>query len=113
MPRQSFGFSVPCFKCVQGYQTLTVFNVIFCISHFRFYSSNLSKFKFLLQTFDNKAVKVIAIFKTFKILRTGNDHEVEFHEIEIQLFHEIEIMIMRLKLDLIMRSKLGLNVWQI
>ncbi len=45
----------------------------------------------------------------YKILK-GNDHEVEFHEIKIQLFHEIEITIMRLKLDLIMRSKLGLNI---
>jgi hypothetical protein len=25
------------------------------------------------------------------VLHKGNDHEVEFHEIEIQLFHEIEI----------------------
>ncbi len=28
----------------------------------------------------------------------GNDHEVEFHEIEISIFHEIEITIMRSKL---------------
>ena len=36
----------------------------------------------------------------------GNDHEVEFHEIEIAIFHEIEITIMRSKLYLFMRSKL-------
>jgi len=35
----------------------------------------------------------------------GNDHEVEFHEIKIQLFHEIKITIMRLKFNLFMRSK--------
>jgi hypothetical protein len=28
----------------------------------------------------------------------GNNHEVEFHEIEIAIFHEIEITIMRSKL---------------
>ncbi len=64
-----------------------------------------------------EVVKIILNYKlsTFKkVLDTaGNDHEVEFHEIEIQLFHEIEIMIMRSKLDLIMGSKLGLNIWQI
>ncbi len=45
--------------------------------------------------------------------KEGNDHEVNFHEIEIRLFHDIKITIMRSKLDLIMRSKLGLNIWQI
>ncbi len=42
----------------------------------------------------------------------GNDHEVEFHEIEIAIFHEIKIMIMRSKLDLIMRSNLFNNIDQ-
>jgi hypothetical protein len=36
----------------------------------------------------------------------GDDHEVEFHEIEIAIFHEIEIMIMRSKLQFFMSSKL-------
>jgi hypothetical protein len=37
--------------------------------------------------------------KTLKLkVIKGNDQEVEFHEIEIQLFHEVEIMIMRSKL---------------
>jgi hypothetical protein len=44
----------------------------------------------------------------------GNDHEVEFHEIKIQLFQEIKFLIMRSNLSnnidqevntLIMRSK--------
>ncbi len=39
----------------------------------------------------------------------GNDHEVKFHEIEIQLFHEIEFFIMRLKFYLFMRSNLFNN----
>ena len=43
---------------------------------------------------------------------SGNDHEVEFHEIKIRFFHEIEIMIMRSKLDLIMRSKLSKYILQ-
>jgi hypothetical protein len=30
----------------------------------------------------------------------GDNHEVEFHEIEIAIFHEIEIMIMRSKVRL-------------
>ena len=38
---------------------------------------------------------------------TGNDQEVEFHEIEIQLFHEVEIMIMRS--NLFMTSKISLG----
>ena len=32
------------------------------------------------------------------LMSAGNDHEVEFHEIEIAIFHEIEITIMRSKL---------------
>jgi hypothetical protein len=36
----------------------------------------------------------------------GNDHEVEFHEIQTAIFHEIKIMIMSSKLYLFMRSKL-------
>jgi hypothetical protein len=36
----------------------------------------------------------------------GTDHEVKFHEIEIQLFHGIKITIMWSKLYLFMRSKL-------
>ena len=35
---------------------------------------------------------------------TGNDHEVEFHEIEIQLFQEVDQSIMRSKFNLFMRS---------
>jgi hypothetical protein len=42
----------------------------------------------------------------------GNDHEVEFHEIEIQLFHEIEFSIMRSKFNLFMRSNLSNNIDQ-
>jgi hypothetical protein len=34
----------------------------------------------------------------------GNDHEVEFHEIEIQLFQEVDKLIMRSKFNLFMRS---------
>ncbi len=42
----------------------------------------------------------------------GNDHEVEFHEIEIQLFHEIQFSIMRSKFNLFMRSNLSNNIDQ-
>jgi hypothetical protein len=35
---------------------------------------------------------------------SGNDHEVKFHEIEIQLFQEIKLSIMRLKSLIIIRS---------
>ncbi len=42
----------------------------------------------------------------------GNDHEVEFNEIEIQLFHEIKFLIMRSKLGLFMRSNLSNNIDQ-
>ncbi len=42
----------------------------------------------------------------------GNDHEVEFHEIKIQLFHEIEFSIKRLKFNLFMRSNLSNNIDQ-
>ena len=35
----------------------------------------------------------------FAKVKLGNDHEVEFHEIEIASFHEIEITIMRSKLS--------------
>jgi hypothetical protein len=70
---------------------------------------------------ENKTlVKVLFIFfgiicslKFVICKQKGNDHEVEFHEIEIQLFQEVDKSIMRSKLDLIMRSKLGLNIWQI
>jgi hypothetical protein len=34
----------------------------------------------------------------------GIDHEVKFHEIEIQLFQEIKLLIMRLKFLIIDRS---------
>ncbi len=47
------------------------------------------------------------------VLIWGNEHDVEFHEIEIRLFHEIKITIMRSNLYLVMRSKLGLNICQI
>jgi hypothetical protein len=40
----------------------------------------------------------------------GNDHEVEFHEIEIQLFQEVEFLIMRSKFNLFMRSNLSNNI---
>ena len=43
---------------------------------------------------------------------SGNDHEVEFHEIELQLFQEIEFLIMRSKLCLFMRSNLSNNIDQ-
>ena len=42
----------------------------------------------------------------------GNDHEVKFHEIKIQLFHEIEFSIMRSKFNLFMRSNLSNNIDQ-
>jgi len=42
----------------------------------------------------------------------GNDHEVEFHEIEIHLFHETEFLIMRSKFYLFMRSNLSNNIDQ-
>ena len=50
----------------------------------------------------------------------GNDHEVKFHEIEIQLFHEIKLSIMRSNLSnnidqevdtSIMRSKFPNNAF--
>ncbi len=41
-----------------------------------------------------------------------NDHEVEFHEIKIELFQEIEFSIMRSKFNLFMRSNLFINIWQ-
>ncbi len=45
----------------------------------------------------------------------GNDHEVEFHEIEVQLFHEIEIQlfheieitVMKLKFYLFMKKRIS------
>ena len=43
---------------------------------------------------------------------SGNDHEVEFHEIQIAIFHEIKITIMRSKLCLFMRSNLSNNIDQ-
>jgi len=46
------------------------------------------------------------------VLQKGNDHEVKFHEIKIQLFHEIEFLIMRSKFNLFMRSNLFINIWQ-
>ncbi len=46
------------------------------------------------------------------ILTMGNDHEVEFHEIEIQLFQEVEFLIMRSKFNLFMRSNLSNNIDQ-
>ena len=42
----------------------------------------------------------------------GNDHEVEFHEIEIQLFQEVEFLIMRSKFNSFMRSNLSNNIDQ-
>ena len=45
-------------------------------------------------------------------LLKGNDHEVKFHEIEIQLFQEIKFLIMRSKLCLFMRSNLSNNIDQ-
>ncbi len=36
--------------------------------------------------------------RNFLVDYLGDDHEVEFHEIEIAIFHEIEITIMRSKL---------------
>ncbi len=47
-----------------------------------------------------------------KIIIPGNDHEVEFHEIEIQLFQEVEFLIMRSKFNLFMRSNLSNNIDQ-
>ncbi len=44
--------------------------------------------------------------------KSGNDHEVEFYEIKIQLFQEIEFSIMRSKLCLFMRSNLSNNIDQ-
>jgi len=49
-------------------------------------------------------------FLFFLLFPTGNDHEVEFHEIKIQLFHEIEFLIMRSKFNLFMRSNLSNNI---
>ncbi len=54
---------------------------------------------------------ILNVFFTART-KVGNDHEVEFHEIEIKLFHEIEITIMRLNLYLVMRSKLSNNIDQ-
>ncbi len=51
-------------------------------------------------------------YKTWICLNKGTDHEVEFHEIKIELFHEIEIIIMRSKLYLFMRSNLSNNIDQ-
>jgi hypothetical protein len=42
----------------------------------------------------------------------GNDHEVEFHEIKIQLFQKVEFLIMRSKFNLFMRSNLSNNIDQ-
>ncbi len=42
----------------------------------------------------------------------GNDHEVKFHEIKIQLFQEVEFSIMRSKFNLFMRSNLSNNIDQ-
>jgi hypothetical protein len=46
--------------------------------------------------FDSICLIVVCTKKQFDIL-PGNDHEVEFHEIEIQLFQEVEFLIMRSK----------------
>ena len=52
-------------------------------------------------------------FNEFMVLGFGgNDHEVEFHEIKIQLFQEIKFLIMRSKLCLFMRSNLSNNIDQ-
>ncbi len=40
----------------------------------------------------------------------GTDHEVEFHEIEIQLFQEVKLSIMRSKFDFFMGSNLFNNI---
>ncbi len=63
------------------------------------------------------ALKIIVIKASrfmfnFCFFFKGNDHEVEFHEIEIQLFHEIEFLIMRSKFYLFMRSNLSNNIDQ-
>jgi hypothetical protein len=42
----------------------------------------------------------------------GNDHEVKFHEIKIQLFQEVKFLIMRSKFNLFMRSNLSNNIDQ-
>jgi hypothetical protein len=42
-----------------------------------------------------KMTKNLKVWKLGK--KSGIDHEVEFHEIEIQLFQEIKLSIMRLK----------------
>jgi hypothetical protein len=47
-----------------------------------------------------------------KLFELGNDHDVEFHEIKIQLLQEIEFLIMRSKLCLFMRSNLSNNIDQ-
>ncbi len=49
---------------------------------------------------------------SFLIISKGNDHEVEFHVIEIELFQEIEFLIMRSKLCLFMRLNLSNNIDQ-
>jgi hypothetical protein len=39
---------------------------------------------------NNTTLSQLIELKQFKIIFMGNDHEVEFHEIEIKLFHEIK-----------------------
>ncbi len=46
-----------------------------------------------------------------RMFERGNDHEVEFHEIKIQLFQEVKFSIMRSKFNLFMRSNLFINIW--
>jgi hypothetical protein len=45
-------------------------------------------------------------------MERGNDHEVEFHEIKIQLFQEIKFSIMRSNFNLFMRSNLSNKINQ-
>jgi hypothetical protein len=64
----------------------------------------LKTFLFLLfEIYDRKLLPLFELSYRFKgfwfwAKNSGNDHEVEFHEIEIAIFHEIEITIMRSKL---------------
>ena len=59
----------------------------------------------------NVAFKLVEVcFLIFSFTNMGNDHEVEFHEIEIQLFQKVEFSIMRSKFNLFMRSNLYINI---
>ncbi len=67
------------------------------VDHLDSYKVYNSKFLVLIQITLNET-------KLFRI--QGTDHEVEFHEIKIQLFQEIKFSIMRSKFSFFMRSKL-------